>query len=142
MSARIKARVLVAVLALLTLWPAVHVYLGVRYDLSSWKLAGWGMYATPRFGMLGMEISGRSDARGRWVKLAAPSPALRETARKFVERYRWLRRLTRPDALARATLQEHPEWRELRLTMYQPVLDKDTGMVFLKQVSYVYPDAP
>ena len=128
-------------LTLLTLWPAVHVFLAVRYDLSPWKLAGWGMYASPRFGPLGVEISGRAGARALWVKLASPSPELREEAREFVARYRWLGRLTRPDALARIALRERPQWRELRVTMYRPMLDKDTGMVVVKQQPFDYPRA-
>jgi hypothetical protein len=141
LSARTKARVLSVALALLTLWPAVHIFLAVRHGLSPWKLAGWGMYASPRFGPLGLEISGRIDDEAPWVKLASPSPALREDARIFVARYRWLGGLTRPDALARTALREHPDWRELRVTTYRPVLDKSSGMVVLKQTPYDYPRA-
>ena len=142
MSARAKARVVFVALTLLTVWPAVHVFLAVRYDLSAWKLAGWGMYATPRFGPLGVEISGRADAQARWIKLASPSAQLREDAREFVARYRWLGRLIRPDTLARTALREHPQWRELRVTMVRPMLDKDTGMVVVRRQPFDYPPTP
>ena len=134
-----KGRVLAAALCALTLWPAVHIYLVERYDLSPWKLGGWGMYSAPRFAMLGMEVYGRSDESAAWTKLTDPSTELRDSATEFLERYRWLRRLSRPDRLVSGAMVGHPEWNALRVSVFQPVLDKDTGMVVLKQVDYDYP---
>jgi hypothetical protein len=137
--AALKGKILAVALCALTAWPAVHIYLVKRFDLSPWKLGGWGMYASPRFGMLGMEVYGRTGADAEWTKLTAPSAELRNEATVFLERYRWLRRLARPDALTQGALQAHPEWRELRVIVFQPELDKQTGMVVMKQVSYDYP---
>jgi hypothetical protein len=131
--------VLAVALGALTLWPAAHIYLVKRFDLSPWKLGGWGMYSAPRFGFLGMEVYGRAGGAPEWQKLGAPDAELRTKATEFLERYRWLRRLVRPDDLAHAALESHPQWSELRITVFQPVLERDTGMVVLKQASYEYP---
>jgi hypothetical protein len=139
LSARAKGRVLAAALCALTLWPAVHIYLVKRYDLSPWKLGGWGMYSSPRFAMLGMEVYGRGRAAPAWTKLADPSAELRDSATEFLERYRWLRRLSRPDRVVRGAMAAHPEWSELKVSVFQPALDKRSGMVVLKQVDYEYP---
>src|SRR5262249_39698209 len=43
-----KTKMVVAGLAALTLWPLMQLAICARWDASPWKLAGWGMYATPR----------------------------------------------------------------------------------------------
>jgi len=126
-------------LVVLTLWPAVHIYLVKRFDLSPWKLAGWGMYSAPRIGMLGMEVYGRRDGQEAFEKLTVPPPEVRVPATEFLERYRWLRQLTRPDAFARSVLQHQPQWHQLRVEVFQPVLDRQTGMIVLTTVVYEYP---
>jgi hypothetical protein len=136
---RVKSRIVHGVLVVLTLWPAAHIYLVERYDMSPWKLAGWGMYSAPRFGFLGMEIYGRRSSDEDWQKLASPTPEMRMQAGEFLERFRWLRRLAAPDALARAALETRPEWRELRVTVFYPVLDAGSGMVVLRPAAYDYP---
>jgi len=118
-------------LLLLAVWPAVHIGLAWRWDLSPWKLGGWGMYATPRFGLVGMEVYGRGTPEGAWLQVTAPSPAARDAATAFLEQHRWLRRLASPAALAAALRADHPEWTELRVVVSYPVLDRGTGRVGL-----------
>ena len=59
MASRPKIRAVHAALVLFTLWPLVQIGLCFRYEASPWTLFGFGMYATPRFGLLGMEVFGR-----------------------------------------------------------------------------------
>ena len=126
-----KARVVHAALALLTLWPAVHLALVARYDLSPWKLAGWGMYSTPRFGLIGMEIYGRPAGEEEWRQLTAPGPALRAAATDFLERHRWLRRLASAREVIDLARDEHPEWDQIRVMISYPAIDGSTGRVVL-----------
>ncbi len=48
MSTERKKRLFGIALVVLAVWPAVQIGLVVRYDVSSWKLGAWGMYATPQ----------------------------------------------------------------------------------------------
>lgn len=124
-----KRRLVHGALLVLALWPLVHLGLSWRWDLSSWKLAGWGMYATPRFGLVGMEAYGRATSDGVWQQVTAPSPAARDAATAFLEQHRWLRGLASPDRLVAALHADRPEWRELRLVVSYPVLDRRSARV-------------
>jgi hypothetical protein len=141
MRTRWKARLVHAALVLLTLWPLVHLWLGARFELSPWKLAGWGMYAEPRFGMLGMEVYGRVRGSSAEEPLAAPPRELQAVATEYLERYRWLRKLARPEALARAALALHPEWDQVRVVVFRPELDRASGMVVMTRAESVVPAA-
>ena len=85
-----KTRVVHAALIVALLWPPIQMTLALRSGISSWKLGGWGMYATPRFAMLGMEVYGRPATGGDEVQLRDPGSVLRNEATAFLESYRWL----------------------------------------------------
>lgn len=99
--------------------------------MSPWKLAGWGMYAAPRFGLIGMEVYGRASAAEPWQQLTAPSPELQAAAGSFLERHRWLRRLASSRELEALVRSEHPAWRDVRIVVSYPLLDRESGMVVL-----------
>lgn len=126
-----KSRIVTVALLAVALWPLVQMVLVRRYDVSPWKLAGWGMYATPRFGMIGMEIYGRSSSSGDWQQLVAPSPDVRDAATAFLEQHRWLRGLASARDLAARVRAQHPGWRELRIAVSYPYLDVDSATVRL-----------
>lgn len=128
-----KTRLVVVGLTVLTLWPLVHVALCVRYDVSPWKLAGWGMYATPRPRTIGMEVHGRAPGETTFTQLGGPSPALQAEGASFLERWRWLGRLAPLDGFAAAVFAERPTWTELRIELYRSHLDAATGMVGLRR---------
>lgn len=141
MSLGAKTRLVVAALALLTAWPPVHVAICARWDASPWKMAGWGMYATPRPRTIGMEVFGRA-ADGTFQQLTSPSPALRAEATAFLERWRWLGGLAHPDAFARLVLGARPAWTQLRIELYRSHLDPATGMVELRRDDRFYECTP
>jgi len=130
--------VVYAALAVLTLWPPVHMMLVKHYQMSPWKLAGWGMYAEPRFGTLGMEVYTRDDGSDRFEQLVAPAPALRADATRFLERRRWLRGLASPDRFARRIFTLHPSVAELRVEIFRPVLERTGGMVVMTSRRYEF----
>lgn len=35
------------IVVVLALWPAVHLFLAVRYEIDPWEFMGWGMYSLP-----------------------------------------------------------------------------------------------
>lgn len=42
-----RARLAVVVFMTTLLWPLVHMYVIRAYDISPWRIFGWGMYSTP-----------------------------------------------------------------------------------------------
>jgi hypothetical protein len=140
--ARWKRALVGGLLVALTAWPAVHVWLCRRYDVSPWKLAGWGMYSTPRPRTLGMEVWGAATGAGPYEQLRVPTPALQAEGAAFLERWRWLGRLARPDRFADAVLAAHPGWNRLRVEVYRSHLDPRTGMVALRRDDRHYERAP
>ena len=127
-AARETTIVHVALLAF-TLWPLVHIGLVWRFDLSPWKLAGWGMYSAPRFGTLGMELYGHDATRDQWQQLTTPTAPLQTAAAAFLERHRWLRGLAGDHGLVTAVRVDHPEWDALRIVVAYPEIDRQTGYV-------------
>jgi hypothetical protein len=135
----LKRRVLYAGLLLFTLWPVAHIYLVTHFQMSAWKLAGWGMYATPRPSFLGMAVFGRRADRREFEALrSVPAPCQAE-ASEFLNQQRWLGQLVRPDELARSLREQMPQFADLRIITYVPELDRETGMITVKQVTYEYP---
>jgi hypothetical protein len=123
----------------LLLWPPVHAGLVSFYDLSAWKLAGWGMYSQPRPKDVGMEVYFRAGAAGDYQRLTQSSPALQAEASAFLARHQWLGRLVRPDAFSAAIRREHPEWDALRIVTFHSHMDPATGMIGLRRTEFDYP---
>lgn len=134
-----KTRVVHALLVVALLWPLVQMALALGWGISSWKLAGWGMYATPRFGMLGMEVYGRAASGAGDEQLLNPGPAVRNQATAFLESYRWLGALAPRGRFVRALLAERPDWAGVRIVVSRPVMDARTGMIEMRHAEYAHP---
>lgn len=132
-----KRRVLLVGLALFTLWPLLHIYLVIHFNLSAWKLAGWGMYATPRPSFSGIAVFGRRPG-GQFEEVRSAPPAWQALASQFLERQRWLGQLIRPTQLAGWFRQEMPELADFRIVVYSPTLDRQSGMIVVRQFTYDY----
>lgn len=139
MSLTLKRRVLYAGLLLFTLWPLAHMYLVTHFEVSAWKLAGWGMYATPRPSFVQMAVFGRRPDRREFEGLTSIPAPCQEQASQFLSRERWLGRLIRPDGVARSFREQTPQFADLRIIMNVPALDRETGMIIVKQITYEYP---
>jgi hypothetical protein len=122
-----------ALLVALTLWPAVHIWLVKSYGVSAWKLAGWGMYSVPRPKFVGMEVYYREQGGTTDVRLHNPEAKVAAVANDFLERYRWLGRLAFPDTFMEAMLELNPSWERVRVTVYQPVMDRETAMMIMRE---------
>ena len=133
-----KQKIVYGALIALTAWPAVHVGLAKAFDLSPWKLAGWGMYAAPRLGSLGMEVFYREKGDERMQQLTAPSAAERGAATVFLERHRWLRRLARPDRFAGMILDARPLVEHVQIVVFRPDMERDTAMIVMRRQEYDY----
>jgi hypothetical protein len=133
-----KLRLVHAALAAFTIWPLIQLVLVARFDVSPWKLCGWGMYSTPRLDTVEMEVYGRVAATGRVVQLFTPSAPLLDEAHRFLESYRWLRSLAPQASLVRTAFADHPAWDEVRLVLLRAGMDRSSGMIEPVRVEYVH----
>jgi hypothetical protein len=133
-----KLRAVHAVLAAVTLWPLVQLALVARFDVSPWKLGGWGMYSTPRFDALAMEVYGHHVGTARVEQLTAASPSVRDRAHAFLESYRWLRALALQAPLVDAVFSDYPEWDRVRLVLLRITMNSRTGMIEPVRAEYVH----
>ncbi len=134
-----KKRIVYLTLLALTLWPLAHIGLAMQYGLSPWKLCGWGMYATPRLGTLGMEVFYRDAGADQMRQLTAPETDERTAANAFLERHRWLGALARPAQLAETVLRARPHTEALKIVVFRPVLERDSGMIVMTTTEWEYP---
>jgi hypothetical protein len=128
-------------LAALTVWPAVQIWLTQAYGVSPWKLGGWGMYAVPRPKYVGMTVLYRARGTSELVPLQSPDEADRAAANAFLERYRWLGTLAFPQDFASSMLARHPDWEAMKIVLSQPVLDRRSAMVVMREEVYEAPPA-
>jgi hypothetical protein len=131
--ARTRRAVVNGLLVVVTVWPLVHIALVFAYDLSPWKLAGWGMYSAPRMDAYGMEIYGGMAGAAQLDQLTAPSASLRLEANAFLESFRWLRRLASPAALVKAVWNDQPLWERVRIVVHETEVDRTTGRIVPKE---------
>ena len=137
MSAAPKRRVLLAGLVVFTLWPCVQLELVRRYDVSPWKLAGWGMYAAPRLGAV-IDVLGRRTGEVTWTPVPGVSRPVIIEADRFLRRWHWLRRLGPPTTLGRLLLAEFPHYAAIEIRVRQRVIDRETGMVVEAPYRFTY----
>jgi hypothetical protein len=126
-----------------TLWPLVQMELVRRFEVSPWKLAGWGMYATPRIAP-GIAILVQRGAEPPAPMAVVPSQ-VRVACENFAPRRLWLRDLAPPDRIGQLVLAASPDYRTAIVRIIQPVLDTETGMVRTDLKDYRYSvsrDAP
>ena len=137
---RAKQIIIGVALVLFTVWPVVHIFLSQKYDISPWKMAGWGMYAAPRLGFSGFDVHLQGWGSSEMRHLRGLPQDLHPEAMRFLERFRWLRRMVAPERLAEAILARYPNAERVRIVVYQPVVDRRTALIRMTEVAYEYPE--
>lgn len=127
MSTYAKKMAIYGALVLLTLWPLAHIVLVRQFDLSPWKLGGWGMYSAPRTGA-GFQVLARSAAHEELQPIVVPDSAM-AAAQEFHAKRRWLGELASPEPVADAVLAAVPDAAEVAILVERPVLSTTTGMI-------------
>ena len=128
-----------AAVAAITLWPLIHIFLVGQYDLSPWKLGGWGMYSAPRTHGLNMELMVKTSGAIDFAPLEHPTELVQTEAREFLSSYLWLRGLADAEAFAELVLSEHSQYSAVRLTFERPRLDRESGMIVSHRTEYIHP---
>lgn len=136
MTATRKRQVLTAGLIAFALWPLVQIALVHRFGVSPWKLAGWGMYSTPRIAPgIGVLVQRGEEEPAPMTDV--PADVLTACA-EYAPKRLWLRDLAPPDAIGALILARLPAYERVTITIYQPVLDTETGMVRTEAETYSY----
>ena len=132
-----KRRVVRGTLLLVALWPFAHRGLVARFDVSPWKFGGWAMYAAPTPPVLVAVF--RPDVGGwRLVSRERFSPATQATFDRFEQARHALGDFHRPDALARAVLDERPDLAEIAIVVERMRLDPATARMTSRKARYDY----
>jgi hypothetical protein len=141
LSVAAKARIAVAGLAALLVWPPVHWWLVETRALDAWKFFGFAMYCRP-------SIPPSLDA---WILVsgqrheypAAKWPAdTRLVLRRFLRDRQILGTLRPPNAVAHAILRTRPDAEQVLLVVRHPQIDRRTGLIAEREFRYGYVRAP
>jgi hypothetical protein len=141
MAVRVRHGLVAVLMACLTVWPLVQIGLCFRYGLSPWKLAGWGMYAEPRLGAT-LDVVARETPDGTAEPLPPVAYGVMAEADRFLQDWRWLRRLVRPDRFAQAVFAAFPKYQALEIVVNHQVLDRSTGFIVAEPVRFAYVRQP
>ena len=125
-----KKIILLAFISALLVWPPIHMGLSIHHGFSSWKFAGWGMYAAPRLTPV-IEVAVDNGA-GRFTWLSPGSLQRHAVWGKWVRLVRTRRalgRLSPPDPLADALFASDSHIARVRIRISQPRIDRRTAML-------------
>ena len=135
-NAQTKAKVVLAVLIAVTIWPLVQIGLVGRFDVSPWKLAGWGMYSAPAPINVNMTVHYRERGLATERPMAMPGPEIQIAAQQFLERHRWLGTLETPRRFVDTIFEKHPEYDGVRVVIEVDKMNPDSGIIERKEREY------
>lgn len=137
MNHEFKKRLVRAVLVIFALWPLGQLWMTQEFGLSSWKLFGWGMYATPQreVGTHVLEIRG-----GKPIDFdqALLPPDARKALEKFRSKRISLGNLVRPDRAGDAVLLDFPRFDGALIIVELKSLDAKSARIQVTRDTYAY----
>jgi hypothetical protein len=136
-SAAGKARVAVAGLVLLLVWPPVHHALVERYRIDPWKYFGFAMYCRPT---LPIRLEARAlgtDARAKVDPRELPPEAQREWV-AFLRERATFGQLRTPRTLADRIFRLRPGTNEVVLVVTHARLEPGSGRIVADPTEYRY----
>ena len=131
-----KKQLLAAALLAFSLWPLAQMGLVHRYGISPWKLAGWGMYSTPRISPGIAVLVQRGDEEPSPLEVVTPE--IRLACESFQTKRLWLGDLAPPGEIGRAVLASSRDYTRATIRILQPVLDPTSGVVRTEETVYRY----
>lgn len=140
MSLAAKQRLVVAVLALLALWPLAHRTLVAQARVDPWRFFGWAMYCTPKLPVMVQLIAEIGRARLPLVAETLPRPTRRAVQTLGRQRALW-GTFARADAVAARILADRPDLDAIEIVLRHWYLDPATGLIGEARFKYRYPRA-
>lgn len=132
-----KARIAVAGLGLLFLWPFAHFRLVEEYRLDPWRFFGFAMYCRPTLPP-GIDVTLVVDGR----RVAYPEEQWPADGRQILEAFRRDRKvlgtLRAPNRVASWIFRTRPDADELVLVVRHPRIDRETGLLLEDELPYRY----
>ena len=122
MACRVKISYLIVVAA--CLWPILHIYLASNGLISSWKLGGFGMYATASDTI---DYSFHSFSQAESVITPPSTKEFRSELRSFLRWYSTIPGMADPADLFRSVSQTNPDSDCLRLKLERSRLSAISG---------------
>ena len=138
-----RQKAVLSVLVALVVWPLIHIFLVHQFDVNPWKLAGWGMYATPFTPGPRVHLYELGEGEPRRLELREvvdESVEIRESLSEFLKRRAVFGRLAEPEELAQLVLAER-EVAHLLVRVETRFIDGKTGERKEKAADYPYSQA-
>lgn len=103
-----RARFVVALVAVVVVWPLLHRAIVAAYDVNPWKLGGFAMYTTATPPVLTVAFEPRGEGGVPIDRRELPA-YVQQTLLAFEKRRHVLGNLARPDDFASQVLQARPD---------------------------------
>jgi len=124
-----KQRIVKVGLAILAVWPLIHIGVVHKTGISPWRGFGWGMYTQPvldvRVGLRSLE----ADPSSKPSPTPAAKAALLEEMKAYIKHYQALGANAKPGRIARAVLIAYPHFRSFEINTSQYALDTKTALI-------------
>lgn len=124
----------------LAVWPLMHILLVHQFGANPWKLAGWGMYATPFTPGPGIRLYELGEGEPKELDLGeavGDSKEIWESLSEFLERRAVFGRLAEPEDLARRILAQGSA-EHLLVRVETRFIDRKTGERTTRATDYRY----
>jgi hypothetical protein len=118
-----KKQIIAAVVLVLAIWPAGHLFLASRYQIDPWEFLGWGMYSLPSR-QVHVRIEQLIDGRPVIVR---PSDATLARLGEFSKARTRFGRFASIDALGAEILALEPQMRGVVVVVRRWELDPRTA---------------
>jgi hypothetical protein len=136
-----KQRLVVAVLAVLAVWPLAHRALVVRYDLDPWRFFGWAMYCTPKLPTDIYLFAVENGVRVP-VDLQSLTPKQRRSVDSLQRRRSVWGSLASPEHVASAILAAKPQADAAEVVVSKWYLDPASAHIATRDERYRFQRAP
>ena len=126
---RTKQRIVKISLAILAVWPLIHIGVVHKTGISPWRGFGWGMYTEP---VLDVQVELRpleADASSKPSPTQAEQAALLGEMKNYIKRYQALGANAKPGRIANAVLSTYPHFRSFEINAFQYALDNKTALI-------------
>jgi hypothetical protein len=132
----VKRRIVIAVLALVAVWPLAQRGLVERFGIDPWKLGGFAMYAAPTPPIQVVLVDPASPESALDERMLS-APLRRALDRFRIERHA-LGGLREPRALAASVLEERADLGAVVVMVQTARLDPETAQITTSRVAYAY----
>lgn len=123
-----KRRIVAVGLAVLAIWPLVHIGVVRLTGISPWRGFGWGMYTQPVFDVR-VGVKALEAGPGAPAPVAEDARVVVEEIKGYIKRFQALGPNARPDRAAQAVARAYPHLKRFAITAEQNALDRESARI-------------